>query len=63
MREDGVTGNYVDDGINAGNSILENLIELTPERFESKPRVYDSFDFNGAHVSTVSKHAFKIVQH
>lgn len=59
---DGVTSNYVDDSINAGNDLLERLTELTLKQFESKSRVYDKFDSYGAHVSATSKHTFQLDQ-
>lgn len=37
LRVDGVTGTYVDDSINAGNSIFQKLTELTLKTFELKP--------------------------
>lgn len=41
----GVSVLYVDDSLNAGTPKFENMTESTLHRFESKPRIYDSFDF------------------
>lgn len=57
-----MTGKYVDDGINAGNENFEKLTEQASKTFESKPGVYDPFEFYGAHVSTLWSHMFEIDQ-
>lgn len=41
----GVTGPYVDDVLNARNVDSERRTESTLKKFDTKPRVYDSFEF------------------
>lgn len=59
---DGVSGMYVDDSINAGNERFEQLTEMTLQKFESKPRTYDDFDFFGAQIRTILPHTFTFDQ-
>lgn len=46
----GLTGNYVDDNLNAGNVAFQKESELTLNMFESKPRTYDNFSFFGTQI-------------
>lgn len=48
----GITGSYVDDSINAGGKIFQDMKLKTLQKFESKPRLYDAFDFFGMQVET-----------
>lgn len=41
----GINENYFDDNMNAGDKTLQGESELTMTKFESKPRIYDSFIF------------------
>lgn len=45
MVVEGVAWSYVDDGIDAGSENFETLTEQALKKFESKPRVYDLFDY------------------
>lgn len=56
------TGNYDDDGINAGNEKFEKLTEQTLKNFELKTRVYNTFEFHQAHMKTLSRQVFQIDQ-
>lgn len=58
----GITGNYVDDNINAGTPEFEKETEATLKKFESKPRVYDSFSFFGTQVKTLRPGVFSLSQ-
>lgn len=58
----GLNGNYVDDGINAGNEAFEQLTQLTLENPESMPHLYDNFKFDRSDVSTTSTGIFQIHQ-
>lgn len=40
----------VDDSINAGDESFEKIMQLTLVKFDSKPHVYDTFDFSGTPV-------------
>lgn len=44
---------YVDDLLNAGDSLFQAHTESTLKLFDSKPRVYDNFDFFGAQVHSL----------
>lgn len=59
---EGIPGQYVDDGIMAGEEEFQTVADKTLERFESKQRVYDDFDFFGQHVRTVSSEELEISQ-
>lgn len=48
----GITGTYVDDSLNSRTPEFEKLSESTLKMFESKPRLYDRFDFFGAQIDT-----------
>lgn len=59
---EGITGSYVDDCLNAGNADFEQTTEKTLQRFESKPRVYDDFDFFGTQIRTIAPGKFSMTQ-
>lgn len=61
-RTIGVSGTYVDDAVIAATPDFERIMEATLRRFESKPRVYDSFDFSGTQVSTLTRGSFAFDQ-
>ena len=50
---DGILGAYVDDTCMGGNETFQNLTLATLDKFESKPRVWDDFDFIGVSVRTL----------
>jgi len=50
---DGMLGAYVDDTCMGGNEKFQNLTLATLDKFESKPRVWDQFDFIGVSVRTL----------
>lgn len=54
----GVSVSYLDDSLNAGTPEIEKLTESTLQRFKSKPRIYDSFDFYGPQVCTIEPCSF-----
>lgn len=58
----GVTGSYVDDSLNAGRAKFVKMTDATLQKFESKERVFDTFDFYGAQVDTISDGNFKLSQ-
>lgn len=58
----GITGNYVDDNINAGNDKFQKESKITLEKFESKPRTFDTFSFFGTQVSTIKPGEFFLSQ-
>lgn len=49
---EGVSSSYVDGELHAGNKKFETLTENTIARYDSKPRLYDSFDFFGTLIET-----------
>lgn len=51
-RLSGITGMYVDYLLIAGNVAFQKHTEKTLKHFESKPRVYDRFDFYGAQIAS-----------
>lgn len=55
-------GTYVDDCLNTGTTRLEKLAEMTLSKFNSKPRIYDSFDFYGTQLATIEKGSFHLSQ-
>ena len=57
---DWLMGIYVNDGCLAGNGKMEPFTEKTLHRFESKPRVWDIFEFFGTTVTTISPRLFSI---
>lgn len=58
----GIYGSYVDDTLNVGSSEFEELTEKTLHRFESKPRVYDTFDFYGTQLHMIEPGMFGVAQ-
>ena len=52
----------VDDGCLAGNELTQELTELALQKFESRPREWEYFDFFGTSISTVRSSHFKISQ-
>lgn len=48
----GITGSYVDDSINGGKGRFQDMTMNTLRKFESKPRIYDTFDFFGMQIET-----------
>lgn len=55
-------GMYVDNCLNARDLEFEKLNELTLSIFDSKPRVYDSFDFFGTQLVTLKSRYFHVSQ-
>lgn len=53
-----ISGTYVDDSLNAGIAEFQKHTEQTLRKFESKPRVWDTFDFYGAKVNTTEDQTF-----
>lgn len=49
---EGITGSYVDDCLHAGNEEFQKTTEVSLKKFDSKPRVYDNFDFFGTQIKT-----------
>lgn len=58
----GLTGNYVDDVLNAGTAEFETLTEATLKRFDCKEREYDNFAFFGPRLQTVKEGGFMLNQ-
>lgn len=58
----GISGYYVNDSLNAGRVDFQYLTEKTFEMFESKPRVYDSFDVFGSQIRTKPTGTFEVTQ-
>lgn len=58
----GLMGTYVDDCLNAEDIEYEKLIKLTLSEFDSKPRVYDSFDLFGKQLVTIERGCFRLSQ-
>lgn len=52
----------MDDSPNAGTQSFEHLTQKTLKTFESKPRVYDSFDYFGSQTQTITPHKFCVGQ-
>lgn len=52
----GIMEAYVDDYLNSGTPENEMISEKTLKLFESKPRIYDNFDFFGAQIN-IAKNA------
>lgn len=52
----------VDDCLNAGKQSFERLTQKALKRIESKPRVYDSFDYFGTHIQTIAPQNFSVGQ-
>ena len=50
---EGMLGAYVDDSCMGGNEKFQDLTLATLDRLESKPRVWDDFQFIGASVRTL----------
>ena len=51
---EGCMGNYVDDGLLAGNEAFQKLTNATLQKFESRERVWDNFEFFGCELKTIS---------
>lgn len=58
----GICGSYVDNSLNAGCQEFEALTKATLAKFESKPKVYDSFDFYGCQIETIAPRICKVSQ-
>lgn len=58
----GITGNYVDDNVNAGDQEFQHETLTTLEKFDSKPRVFDNFSFFGTQIKTVGHCDFMLTQ-
>lgn len=58
----GITGIQVDDSLNAGDQRFEKITEATLTRFDSKPRLYDTFDFFGSQVATLDDKSISLGQ-
>lgn len=58
----GVSGSYVDDQLNAGTKDFIKMTDSTLRTFESKPRLFDRFDFYGMQFETVSPQLSRINQ-
>lgn len=59
---DGISGQYVDDSLNARNKSFEINTEQTLSLFESKPHVYDNFEFFGTRIRTTELGEFFVGQ-
>lgn len=59
---DGLLAVYADDELICGNEKMHSLISETLKRFETKPLVYDEFDFFGTHIKKLSGSQFSIDQ-
>lgn len=59
---EGISEQYADDSLNAGNESFEASTERTLNLFESKPCVYGNFDFFGTKISTTKMGEFFIGQ-
>lgn len=59
---EGVVGIYVDDNIHVGNRNFEETNEESLKRFDSKPRVYDNFDFFGTVNKKTKRGEFAVTQ-
>ena len=57
----GLSGIYVDDAINCGPPQFLKEGEMTASKFESKPPVFDEFNFTGMYFKT-TEDGFKISQ-
>lgn len=55
-----MTGNYVDDDLNAGIHAFGNLTDITMKQFDYKKRKYDNFGFFSARVITTVDESFEI---
>lgn len=59
---DGIMGVYVDDSLNAGTPLFEKLTAESLKRFDSKPRVFDHFEFFGSTITTTAPGEFLLSQ-
>ena len=59
---DGLLGMCVDDGCLAGDKVMQSLTELTLQRFDSRPREWDNFEFFGTSIFTVKNGHFLVSQ-
>lgn len=57
LRE--IIGIYFDENLIAGTPLFEKLTSESLKRFDSKPRVYDAFEFFGSRISTTSLGEFE----
>lgn len=55
-----MTGIYVDDGLNAETSALEQLTDTTMKQYAVKERIYDNFGFFGVHIITTADWSFQM---
>lgn len=55
-------GTYVDECLNAGDLGFEKLTELTLSKFDSKLRVYYSFEFFGTKLEPLNRGCFHVSQ-
>lgn len=58
----GLTVPYVDDSLNGGTEEFIDLTNATLAKFESKVRVYDSFDFYGTQINSDEDGALQVSQ-
>lgn len=61
-KQSGNTGNYGDDNLNAGREMFQKDAELTLTIFESKPSVYDNFNFFGNRIITKKPNLYTLSQ-
>ncbi|CDF33317.1 unnamed protein product [Chondrus crispus] len=61
-QAEGCMGNYVDDSLLAGNKAFQELTNATLRKFESRERIWDSFEFFGCAIKTIAPGQFTISQ-